>query len=140
VADGTPDWATLQAVAKLPERGSFAVDVGNGVKTPRINLWVTIFDDRIRVRLVGFVGNAVRFDSETVRQYTADLAVYLKELAELTTAQPQTEVDEPREQRTKSDTPCWVVIFGLLGTLERTTEFARALRSIPADWRESLDG
>ena len=139
-ADGTPDWATLQAVARQPERGSFAITVGNGTKQPRVSLWVTAFDDRVRVKLTGFVGNAVWFDSEAIRACTADLATYLKELAELTTAQPQTEVDEPKEQRTKSDTPCWVVYFTLMGNLERTIEFARALRSIPSDWRESLDG
>ena len=55
-------------------------------------------------------------------------------------AQPQTEADEPREHRTKTDKPCWVVNFTLMGTLERNIEFAYALRRIPSDWRESLDG
>ena len=139
-ADGTSDWATLQSVARLAERGSFAVPVGNGVKQPRISLWVTMFDDRVRVKLTGFVGNAVRFTSEEIRACTADLAIYLKELAELTTAQPQTETDEPRENRTKSDMPCWVVYFSLLGTMERNNPFVLALHRIPSDWRESIDG
>ena len=124
----------------MPERGSFAVTVGNGVKQPRISLWVTAFDDRMRVKLTGFVGNAVRFNSDEIRACTADLAVYLKEVAELTTAQPQTETDDPREQYTRSDKLCWIVNFTLMGTLDRNTEFARAIHRIPADWRESLDG
>jgi hypothetical protein len=140
VADGTPDWATLQAVARQRERGSFSIAVGNGIKAPRISLWVTAFDDRLRVKLTGFVGSRERFTPEEIQQCVSDLGTYLKELAELTTAQPQTETETPHETRTKSDKLCWTMNFVLLGSLTRNTEFARALRRIPADWRESLDG
>ena len=140
MADGTPDWATLQSVAGQAQRGSFAITVGNGVKQPRVSLWVTEFDDRVRVKVTGFVGNAVRFTSEEVRACTADLVVYLREIAELTTAQPQIEANQPREYVNKTDKLCWVVDFMLMSTLERHAEFVQALHRIPSDWRESLDG
>jgi hypothetical protein len=137
----TPDWATLRAVSEQHERGSFAGAVGNGIKTPRIDMWVTGYDDRVIVKLTGLLGRKGMWASNHVYDMVVDLGKYLKELAELTTAQPQIEeTAAPRVNRTKSDTECWTMNFVLLGPLSKNIEFARALRRIPSDWRESLDG
>lgn len=137
----TPDWATLQAVAGQRGRGSFGIAVGNGIKTPRLTMWVTAFEDRVRVKIIGLMGTPKRWTVEEVQSIVTDLGTYLKELAELVTAQPQTEQDSPRAERTKSDTECWAVTFVLLGEPARTDPFLHVLKQRPpVDWRESLDG